>query len=135
MEEEDYDFSRPFPIFCDFLRLNLQPFQALKAKSNPKQTHPKCICDSSSITQQKFAYISSQTSTLRNKSSTSLCSKFLTFNSSSHCVAPKKQSYYLNQPRKKLIARILQSVTKQPNSGNRKDKLVIVQVQPHHYLF
>jgi hypothetical protein len=59
------DFSRLFPTFpdafatfYDFLRLNLQPLQALKAKSNPKQTHPKCICDSSSsITTKIFLQI------------------------------------------------------------------------------
>jgi hypothetical protein len=37
MEEEDYYFFRSFPIICDFLRLNLQPIQALKGKINPKQ--------------------------------------------------------------------------------------------------
>jgi hypothetical protein len=32
---------RLFPTFCDFCRLNLQRFQALKDKSNPKQALSK----------------------------------------------------------------------------------------------
>jgi hypothetical protein len=65
MEEEDWDFSRLFPIihdysrlftiFCDFCNLNLQPQQALKGKSSLNQAYPKCSNDSSSsITQQKI---------------------------------------------------------------------------------
>jgi hypothetical protein len=55
MEEEDCDFSRLFPIFCDFSRFNLQPPQTLKGKSSLNQAYPKCSNDSSSsITQQKI---------------------------------------------------------------------------------
>jgi hypothetical protein len=65
MEEEDWDFSSRSPPFpdatktnSDFYRRNLQAFQDLKAKSNPKQAHPKCKCNSSSsITQQKITQL------------------------------------------------------------------------------
>jgi hypothetical protein len=43
--------NKPSSSFCP---LNLQTIQTLKAKSNPKQAHPKCKCESSSITKQKY---------------------------------------------------------------------------------
>jgi hypothetical protein len=60
-EEEDLPFSRLFQPFpdatktnSDFCNLNLQTIQALKGKSNPKQAHPKCKCNSSSSITQKI---------------------------------------------------------------------------------
>jgi hypothetical protein len=53
--EEDSTFPDFSRYLHDFCRLNLQPIQALKGKSNPKQAYPKCnFTSSSSITQQKI---------------------------------------------------------------------------------
>ena len=102
MEEEDYDFIRLFTIFCDFSRLNLQTIQALKAKNNPKQAHPKCSSNSSSsITQQKIPHTSSSNIQTSDKSSTILGSKFFRFNSSSHCINTQKANISIKPIQKK----------------------------------
>jgi hypothetical protein len=100
MEEEDWDFSRLFPMllrlfatFCDFLRLNLQPLQALKGKSNPNQAYPKCNCgSSSSITQHKNPHTSLQTSKSQDKSSTIYAQNSSTLTLSHIAQIPQKQT-------------------------------------------